>query len=180
MRAVEKLQTEFCAKFSEFLARGRATTRFHTETVIRPQNIADHSFGVAWLCWYLEGCAPRADLLMAALAHDMAEQSTGDVPSPVKRTLGVGPAFYSLEQQVFRDFGIADFDALLTHDERLTLKRADIIEGMLYCLRERQMGNTLLRTVYYNYVSYYASMPSDHAADQLVKAIGEVYDQLCE
>ncbi len=172
----------FATQFQAFLARGRAVTRFHTEAVIRPQTIADHSFGVAWLCWYLESGAPSSNLLMAALAHDMAEYATGDMPSPTKRKLGLGAAFAELEAVEFAAAGMPNFEAegMLSKREAVVLKRADVIEGLLYCLRERAMGNTLLRTAYFNYANYYAGLPSDPIGDALVKVIGEEYDKFSE
>ena len=177
---LEGKRYEFAKGFQEFLARGRAVTRFHTETVLRPQNIGDHSFGVAWLCWYLSSCNPSVQLLMAALSHDMAEQATGDMPSPTKRRLKLSEAFADIEADVMASHGMPNFEDSLTEAEKDTLKRADLIDGLMYCLRERQMGNTQLRIAYFNFARYYASLPSDPAGDHLVKVIGDLYDQLSE
>jgi len=177
---IEGQRYEFAQGFQEFLSRGRAVTRFHTETVLRPQNIGDHSFGVAWLCWYLSSGNPSARLLMAALAHDMAEHATGDMPSPTKRRLQLSEAFADIEADVMASHGMPDFEDALTEAEKATLKRADLIDGLMYCLRERQMGNTQLRAAYFNFARYYASLPSDPVGDHLVKVIGDLYEQFSE
>lgn len=163
--------------FHEFLSRGGATQRYHTEQLIKPQNIAAHSFGVAWYCWFLSARNPSANLLMAALAHDMAEQVTGDMPSPAKRKLGIGAEFAAMEAEVMMVYGVPDFEALLTEDEKITLKRADVLDGMAKCLAERQLGNRGLQKVYMNFVKYYAQLPECELGDQLLSVIGEQYDQ---
>ncbi len=67
------------------LRRGGGVLRFHTEPSFRKETVAEHSFGVALiLCEIAPEGALRVPLLRAALYHDIAEQTTGDVPAPVK------------------------------------------------------------------------------------------------
>src|SRR5690606_5073609 len=52
------------AKGVAYALRGGGVSRYHTLPRIVPQNVAEHSYGVAWYCWALSGCTPSAELLM--------------------------------------------------------------------------------------------------------------------
>src|SRR6267378_8094848 len=61
-----------------FIESGGYTQRMHCIPTIHPQSVAAHSFGVAWWCWLLTAGNPSANLLLAALAHDLPEHEVGD------------------------------------------------------------------------------------------------------
>lgn len=120
------------------------TTRYHTELLTRSQDVAQHSFNVAWLCTELSDWAPSAGLLMAALAHDAGERWTGDIPAPTKRGMpGMRAHMDELELQKLREQGIT-FKYELTPAEQAILSLADALEGALFCLRELRLGNTIV------------------------------------
>lgn len=124
----------------EFIERGGRTQRCHTQPIIRQQNVADHSFGVAWWCYLLSPLRrPSAELLLTALAHDMAEHETGDVPSPTKEVLGIRPMLNAYEDRLMAEHTLVMPG--ITEDEKRILKLADSLELMQLCLRERTMGN---------------------------------------
>jgi 5'-deoxynucleotidase YfbR-like HD superfamily hydrolase len=56
--------------------------RFQTHRLQAPKSVAEHSFRVAALYAYLGGTE-----ILAALLHDAEEAITGDLPSPIKKTL---------------------------------------------------------------------------------------------
>ena len=138
-----------------FVQNGGSVRRFHTVRTIEPNTVAEHSFGVAWLVWILTEGQARARLLMASLAHDLAEQEVGDVPAPAKRALGIGPDINELEDRILAANGVA---FVLTPEEQRTMKLADCLDGMLYCAQERKQGNKFVDEAFEKYHSYVTSM----------------------
>lgn len=135
-----------------FVRDGGQTLRYHTVSRIEPERVGQHSFGVAWLCYLLEGGKPSANLLMAALAHDTPEWLYGDIPSPSKAMLGIGAKCEDLEHELFRSVGLEPF-ALHQHEHRV-LKLADLADGMLSCVCERALGNKLVERCYTKFSNY--------------------------
>jgi 5'-deoxynucleotidase YfbR-like HD superfamily hydrolase len=132
---------------------GTAVKRFHTIPTVTENTVGQHSHGVAMLCMILTNGRPSANLLMKALTHDLAEQYTGDVPSPAKRALGVRKEFGEIEEKLLDTVG---FSVHVTQHEELVLKLADCADGMLFCARERMYGNKskMIKCAYKNYSTY--------------------------
>jgi 5'-deoxynucleotidase YfbR-like HD superfamily hydrolase len=139
-------------KLLHFLRRAGQTKRYHTEVVIKEQNVGEHSFNVAWLTYLLTKGQPMSALLLHALAHDAAENATGDIPSPTKRALGIRPQVDAFEAALMAEVGLS-LPPLDEHNAHL-LKLADALDGVLYCLREYEMGNRTLRPVFCNFTHY--------------------------
>lgn len=141
----------------KFLYAGGAVRRFHVVPTIKEDSVAQHSFGVAWMCYLLwhedtEGQIP-AELLLAALSHDLAEQYTGDVPAPAKRTLGLRSQFRQYEAEIENNNGV-EFFSRLGSEERRVLKIADCMDGAARCAIEVAMGNSWARVPYNRFVAY--------------------------
>jgi len=124
----------------QFAVLGGQTKRFHTCNTIGENSVAAHSFQVAWLCHVLMQGASY-NLIMAAIAHDMAEQTTGDLPGHIKLQL---PSGQELEDMEHRALVQRDWNFVLNADEQFILKLADYLSGMLFCCQERMMGNKSL------------------------------------
>lgn len=135
----------------EFLMQGAAVSRYHTVDLIKSETVGHHSHGVAMLCFLIEPNASR-QLLEAALLHDLAEQSVGDIPSPVKRDLSIRKELHKLEEDALEAAGLK-MPSLSSHEEKV-LKLADMFHGALKCAREINMGNVALRVVFDRYVEY--------------------------
>lgn len=155
----------------KFITAGGEVTRYHTVRVLQQETVGHHSFGVAMYC-YLMG-SPSANLLMAALTHDLAEHITGDCPAPAKRELGIGEAMNALEDRILRDIGL---EFPLTDAERRTLKLADIFQGMSFCTRELQLGNQNIRPIFNRYKSYAEEKVLVGAERELFDTIMEIYN----
>lgn len=137
----------------EFIRLGGLTKRYHTKHVIHENTVGHHSFGVAWLVQMLDP-ACRKELILAALAHDLAEQVTGDISSPTKRRFPViADMISALEGEVLEEHG-CHFEVQLTTPEKRILKMADCMDGMLYCISERSLGNISIMLVYQRYLTY--------------------------
>jgi 5'-deoxynucleotidase YfbR-like HD superfamily hydrolase len=138
----------------QFVLRGAAVTRFHVHPVIKPQTDGAHSFGVAWICYLLSDSKPSLNLVLAALAHDLAEHKVGDVPFPTKHAIpGLNDQLNLLENSYLANAGL---DFPLTDDEKRILSLADRLEGMCYCAQERALGNKGAEEWYDN---YFKSLP---------------------
>lgn len=137
----------------EFIFKGGKTKRFHTADTATSQTVAEHSFGVAWLVMVVFPAA-RKELILAALSHDLAEHLVGDVSSPTKRKYpALKAALDVAEHTLLAEAGL-DYESGLSNLELKILKLADMLDGMLYCIRERKMGSTMCVEVYNNFHSY--------------------------
>lgn len=132
---------------------GSVVKRFHTMPTVTENTVGQHSHGVAMLCYLMAGEACSVNLLMAALTHDLAEQYVGDVPSPSKRALNVREQLGQVEDALLDTVGMS---FSLTPDEELVLKLADCADGMMFCAKERMLGNRskMVRFAYRNYGTY--------------------------
>jgi 5'-deoxynucleotidase YfbR-like HD superfamily hydrolase len=135
----------------KFMLAGSEVTRYHTVTTLRRETVGHHSHGVALICRLLDPAA-SAQLLTAALLHDLAEHEVGDIPSPAKRAYGIGEQISELETRLLAGAGLSL--PLLTEAEKRTLKLADIAQGALFCAREITLGNRNMMAVFERYMSY--------------------------
>ena len=114
-----------------FIFNGGVSKRYHTVDTLKSQDIAAHSFGVAWLCEVLTDGKASKELIMAALAHDLAEHIVGDLPSPSKRALGQHfmNAFDIRENHELLANGVGHYEYRLTKLEARALKMAPNMTG---------------------------------------------------
>jgi 5'-deoxynucleotidase YfbR-like HD superfamily hydrolase len=111
--------------------------RFHQQVGVTKQQNSEHQWGVALIVQHLNPDCSK-DLLLAALTHDAAESYTGDSPFPVKKDHPeLSVILRKLEVQWEKENDI-NFD--LSYEEKATLKLADSLEGMWYCLQRYKCG----------------------------------------
>lgn len=158
----------------QFIRDAGETRRFHTWPVLRTQNIAEHSWHVTMLGWLLYGGdepGVTMPFIMALMTHDMAECKVGDLPAPAKRamgdmfnapgnTIGFREAWGLMEQEILSKFSM-DWEKFLTDEEKRRLKLCDSMEGALYCVRERAMGNKLIAPAYMNFIHYVTDLMNE-------------------
>ena len=155
----------------EFITFGAEVKRYHTVTTLREETVGHHSHGVAMLCLILCPSA-SAELLKAALMHDLAEQVTGDIPSPAKREYYHGGNFDELERRLINESGLK-FPFLTEYEKRI-LKLADIAHGALFCVRELELGNRRVRLVLQRYQQYAENMQLTLRELELFNTIAEM------
>lgn len=158
-------------KSIEFIASGSEVSRYHTMMTLQRETVGHHSHGVACLVLVLNPEASR-ELLIAALYHDLAEQYTGDIPSPAKRDYGIGDQVSDLEKRLVRGAGL--YWPTLTAAEQRVLKLADLAHGALFCVREMSRGNKRMLEVYERFMSYAAYMWLSPEEQNLFTAIEEM------
>lgn len=127
----------------------RNIKRFGMETVIHPQDLAGHGYGVANL-FYLFCKAKKipvsAKSMFLVMNHDFAETFTGDLNKRVKdQTEETSTAWGIIERKSvpghlsqFTDEGLKEE---LSRDEYEMFTLADCMDAYLYCFEEYESGN---------------------------------------
>lgn len=157
----------------EMMVKGGGVRRYHNEQV-DGQTVGHHSFGVAWFCWILMDSKPTAELLYAAIHHDVAEGVVGDVPAPTKRKIpGLKAALDKHELSVMLELGIPE--PKIDEYEARVLKFADIFEGMLFCISQRHRGNRNADGIFNNFAEYARSMEPTGKASEVYLTLLEIY-----
>jgi 5'-deoxynucleotidase YfbR-like HD superfamily hydrolase len=153
-----------------FVYNGGVSKRFHTCPTLTEQNIAEHSFGVAWLCELLTDKKASKALIMAALSHDLAEWQVGDVPAPTKRQLQLTERLHEFEMNHLKVVEMYYEDELDDNEKRI-LKLADYLDGMNFCLRELSFGNSNLASVFWKFYAYCSNVTNTDRENAFVESI---------
>jgi len=123
------------------IMRCSGVDRWQIIPTIRNQNLAEHSFMVTMIAQdlgdnILEDCN-RLSLIMAALTHDLTEQMTGDIATPVKERIkntAGKDIFDKIDQEI--DSNIYRLKKNLRPEEKIILKLADLIDAVRFLLDE--------------------------------------------
>lgn len=153
----------------EFIVRGSEVKRFHAVRTIAEETVGHHSFMVAMLCRLIDpGCSTH--LLLSALTHDLPEFIFGDIPANTKRILGSYQELENLEITALTNVGL---NYSLTAEEEHVLKLADVLAGLIFCVREIQLGNAspAMAEIKERYISYIGKMPLSHNERNVVDTI---------
>ena len=127
----------------QFIVNGGTVRRYHTLPTLMNQSVGEHSANVALFTWHILGPC-TAHPIMAALVHDLPEQVFGDIPSPVKKMLNLDEA----EQHALTEINLA---FALSPAEHWAVRFADALDGLIFALREFNMGNRRFIEVRDNY-----------------------------
>lgn len=132
------------------------TKRWHTQTVLKEQTVAQHVYNMMWLVYAMTEGRPSQALLLATLQHDAGEQVTGDMPGHTKRNVpGLDEAMDKLESDYLDALGVdISVPERLGDEEAKVLALADCMEGWLYALKEFGLGNTELRYAAIRYKAF--------------------------
>lgn len=138
----------------EFIRRGGRVKRFHGFHLLMENPVGHHTFNLIGI---LVACvAPyplRAELLLSAYMHDIAECITGDIPAPFKRKVdGLRDAMEAEEARLLKLYGLHPPE--LTEQEQRWLKLADSLDGAYHCFEERRLGNTTLDRIFWTFMEY--------------------------
>lgn len=118
-----------------------SVARYHTLS-IRPQTLAEHSWGVAMIAHKISPEGASSRLLLACLHHDLAEKYTGDVPANVKWSHpSLCKELEAIEKKFQEDYGYQEILDGLSSQELAILKWADTFELCLYCVQQALQGN---------------------------------------
>ena len=132
--------------------------RFHTVSTIGHQTVAEHSFNLCLILLDLFDGNVSANLLKAAMYHDLPEVETGDIPATLKwRSKEISEALKNFERSFEKIYGL---EVELTEDEQRALKWADMYELVLYCLDQLEMGNRNMLIIADRGVEYLCELPA--------------------
>lgn len=160
------------------------TLRYHTQLMLRNQDVAQHSYNVVMLLIYLCPLPVPASLMLAGLLHDAGERWTGDMPADVKLRLRMGAALDNAEQEALAAAGVTMPE--LTQNEKFLLKTCDALEGLMHCTRDALLGNRLPEHKYMleNYVCYAinsaAMLPPESVERQRASELISQQEKICE
>lgn len=142
--------------------------RFHTKRTIHTQNLAEHSWGVALILCRI--CTPNVEMLKAALYHDLAESVTGDTPATAKwASYDLKTSLEKLEANFNKRMGI---DYLLMPEEEECLRWADMLDLIMYCQSEVDMGNLKMEGIVRTGIAYLdARIPPTLEASKLLEQL---------
>ena len=158
-----------------FIRKGMEVQRFHSLLTVQIETVGHHSCGVAWMAWCLTGGVCSAALLMSALAHDLPEQHTGDIPSPTKKRMNLESAFHLIDEKYLRDIGM---EFHLSDAEKRILKMADVLDGALFCVRERSLGNAEIKSVYNKFIQYLKTHNPVYREAEVFFAVQQLWDEV--
>tara|TARA_R110000823_G_scaffold154417_1_gene285290 strand:- start:655 stop:1176 length:522 start_codon:yes stop_codon:yes gene_type:complete len=141
------------------IRNGGNVKRYHTIPIIREQNNAAHSWGVAVLFDQLWG-VKSMNGVRASLYHDCAEYLTGDLPAPIKKS---SKEVTKVIKQLEDDFN-AELDIAIdiNKEDQVKVKFCDCLEGALFCLEELEMGNKMIINVFSRYMEYLREQINEH------------------
>ena len=132
-----------------------SVNRFSTRNRLHEENIAAHSFFVAYLARVIGEKVgitnnEMGELLKMCIAHDVPESILGDIISPVKESIPEFTRAYELmELKVMRENYpelLDDFINMVEAEKSNTLvykifKLADLLSVVLYCEEEFRLGS---------------------------------------
>lgn len=130
----------------------RNIKRFHMESVLSQQNLADHGHGVASLfyiiCKELNIKINSEDLFLV-MQHDFAETYTGDINKAVKEiNEATSSAWNIIEEEAVPTNTIKFLDEKikeqLNEGQNFAFQLADEFDAMLYCFGEYRKGNKFI------------------------------------
>lgn len=163
-----------------FIRQGSEVERYHTKRMLQRNDVGHHSYHVAWLANIMmrageHNPAAHHRVVMAALAHDLAEHITGDMPGDFKREMGIRDEFSGYEDSYLTEVGLNYNDQMTAEEERI-LKMADMMEGAFYCISEASLGNARVGIVYKNFRSYIEKFqPFSECEMEIVAYIDELW-----
>ena len=134
------------------IRRGYNVKRFHTTKRLQEETVGHHSANVAAILLRLDPDCSR-NLLVAALVHDVPEAYTGDVPAPCKwDNPHIKEGLNECERAYMQEYELPWPE--LTEEEQKLLKVADMLELVISCVEELNMGNSYAKTLVRNGQDY--------------------------
>ena len=161
----------------EFARAGLGVRRYHQRYTAEIDTVGKHSAGVAMFLIMMNEQLPSANLLAAALCHDLPEAVTGDIPSPAKRDWSPD-ARQSLAQQETELLMASNFHYYLTEEEHRQLKVADCFDGLMFCVEERRRGNRYVTSVAQTYTKYLDDMELSSIEAEIFMLIVQKWNKL--
>ena len=155
--------------------RAGRVTRYHTQYMVKPENVAEHTFNILNLLYIMTSGKVSYRLITAALNHDQGEYISGDIPSPVKRGFDndARRAVDALEEGAIKVIH-PYFEEQMTAEEAWMLKLADQLDGVIKCTEEVQLGNRSMVPCGDNYRAYIEDVMAGRDHDHIFLLVCEI------
>lgn len=145
--------------------------RFHACPKMRKQRLSDHQWKVALIAEYLLPNLSKNGM-MYALTHDRSELVTGDIPATLKWEFPeIKECLKGIETRYDSDY---DVSAL----ERLAVKLADVVEGMLFCKESYEDGCKEAKVIFSRWTKYLFDYLADSATKDILVKSGDDAEEL--
>ena len=145
--------------------------RFHACPKMRKQRLSDHQWKVALIAEYLLPNLSKNGM-MYALTHDRSELVTGDIPATLKWEFPeIKECLKGIETRYDSDY---DVSAL----ERLAVKLADVVEGMLFCKESYEDGCKEAKVIFSRWTRYLFDYLADSATKDILVKSGNDAEEL--
>lgn len=161
--ALKKLRINTAQNILQCRAGG-AVQRCHTVRHQGSYSVAEHSWGVAMLLWYLYPQEAKR-LVYYALAHDVPEGLTGDVPSTAK-----DHDDSALDDMINHTFELPVLSCLDTEDHHI-LKSCDWLELYLWGKEQLAQGNSFALEITTNLEAHFAKRTLHPIADEYYRIL---------
>jgi hypothetical protein len=145
---------------------GAAVKRFHTVPTIGEETVGTHSFGVAMMVLAITDQKASANLIRAALFHDMAEQVTGDTPFTSKKAFPMVQCALAVVEEAWEEEN--GFKVELNKRDKAVLKWADMLQLLWFCKTQRDLGNTNMDPVFTRGVEYLKGMEPEGKSGEIL------------
>ena len=151
--------------------RAGSVIRYHSTMIDKKQRVDSHSWEVAIILAHIYGPI-TSDLMLYALTHDCSEQSTGDIPAPVKRDKPeLKDIFDELEDEYMRDV-LSISHPEFTLEEKLAVKYADIISGIYFTTCRVNAGDREAIPIRDKWIEYASSLPFlNEACEEIIEEL---------
>jgi len=155
------------------VATGASVKRFHTVPTVGNETVGEHSFSVAMVCLALTEGKASAQLIKAALFHDLAEQHTGDAPATSKWANPMLKTVLQAMEESFEESNGLVVD--LPPQDKLLLKWADMLSLLIYCKSQRDLGNKNMNVIFSRGVEYLSNLDRLPAGQTVLNWLVENY-----
>lgn len=120
--------------------------RYHTWPKISRQTVAEHSYHILRIWYYVWGPIPTV-VATHAIFHDIGEMATGDLPYPIKKVWRQLKEVTTVIEEHYVHDTLGLKLPLLDFDQKQRFKICDLIEMLEYGLIETHMGNRLAEPI---------------------------------
>ena len=152
--------------------QGGHVIRYHTRPDVgKGQTNASHSWRAMVILTTLWPDIEK-EAIVCLLYHDVAEAELGDLPATVKwRYAQIASAYKECERAWEKKLELPYTFENLNEQDQERVKMADMLELVLHCKRQMQLGNTLAEPIYLKGREYLVSQFSTLQDFEVVKSI---------
>ena len=145
--------------------------RFHACPKMRKQRLSDHQWKVALIAEHLLPSLSKNGI-MHALTHDRSEIVTGDIPATLKWEFPrIKECLKDIETRYDSAYSIPAL-------ERVVIKLADIVEGMLFCKESYEDGCKEAKVIFHRWMKHLYEYLDDTGTKQVFIESGKSAEEM--